>query len=203
MNISYYSQAGQDKFVCEYLNFLTGGYFIDIGANLGIKNNNTYTLEKFLGWDGICIEPAKQIFPQLVLERNCICLNKAIYNKNKTIKFNSHAGVMEDNGSDSIEAITLRELFNQYPVPKVIDYISLDVDGPEVEVLEGFPFEGYVCKIWTIEHNSCIQGPKIKNKIYQIMNDNGYIRVKEDVICHDSKYLPFEDWYVYKNYIKT
>ena len=52
----FYSQVGQDKWVCEYFNYKKGGFFLDIGAADGITINNTYYLEKELEWKGICIE---------------------------------------------------------------------------------------------------------------------------------------------------
>ena len=67
-NISYYSQDGQDRFLDQkFFKEKTAGTFIEVGANDGITYSNTYFLEKFRQWKGICIEPHPGAFEKLCL----------------------------------------------------------------------------------------------------------------------------------------
>ena len=76
--MEFKGQVGQDKWVCDRLGYKIGGYFMDIGAYDGVKLSNTYCLEKELGWDGVCIEPAKGAFMKLINNRSCLCIRNAI-----------------------------------------------------------------------------------------------------------------------------
>jgi len=61
------SKEGQDKWVLKQLRKKKRGYFVDIGATDGKIKNNTYNLEKFFNWKGICVEPnpVERAFPSL------------------------------------------------------------------------------------------------------------------------------------------
>jgi hypothetical protein len=47
--------------------------------------------------------------------------------------------------------VTIREIFEKFSVPKVIDYLSLDVEGAELFILGSFPFDVYKVSLITIE----------------------------------------------------
>lgn len=79
----------------------------------------------------------------------------------------------------------------------------MDVEGAEYEALKGFPFNTHISILWTIEHNLYINNdPTLKNKVKEIMLSNNYVISRENVSCPDSRDLPFEDWYIHKDYIK-
>jgi hypothetical protein len=74
MGIKYWSQNGQDKWVLETLGYKKNGFFLDSGAYYPKDLSNTYTLEKYFGWTGICIEPLSHLYQKLCEERTCIVL---------------------------------------------------------------------------------------------------------------------------------
>lgn len=196
----YYSQAGQDRWVAETFRHRKRGFFLDIGAFDGVNISNTYYLEK-LGWDGICVEPNPDIFARLTRNRKVKCMRCAIYSENKMIRFH-RAGAgsgISPNGEIKIQAYTLRTLFEICQVPEVIDYISLDVEGMEDEVLKGFPFDTHAVALWTIEHNYAKDNGKLKQRIRDIMLSNGYVVVVDNVYCGID---PFEDWWVNEELVK-
>lgn len=67
--MQYYSQNGQDAFIVKLFNGKRNGYFLDIGAYDGVYFSNSLTLEKSLGWEGICIEPNPLVYGQLKSNR--------------------------------------------------------------------------------------------------------------------------------------
>jgi len=204
--MTYTSQVGQDEWVCKQLKHKRNGFFLDIGAYDGATLSNTHHLEHDLGWAGICIEPGLEEFKMLIKTRNCICINKAIYNKNTSVVMASEGllrGIKEHLQCEAIgteqtvvEAITMKKLLKDYDVPKMIDYISLDTEGSEPEILAEFPFDKYEVSLWTIEHNAYLDGGKLKEKVRKIMTKNGYLMVPESEQTVDVR--NFEDWFFHK-----
>lgn len=197
--MEYKSQAGQDKFVISFFKEKKKGFFLDIGAHDGISFNNTFCLEKYFNWFGVCVEPNTKLFFNLQKNRGCLCINKAIFDENKEVSFyeDGYSGCIHEKGLLQIEAITMQQLLKECYAPKIIDYISLDIEGGEFKALSTFPFETYQVNLWTIEHNSYADKGKAKQLNKEIMLKNGYSIIKEDVI---NEGLPFEDWFINNNY---
>jgi hypothetical protein len=57
----------QSDFVLNYFNKQRGGFFIDVGANDGITESNTFDLENNYDWRGICIEPHPVAYAKLTI----------------------------------------------------------------------------------------------------------------------------------------
>ena len=181
-----YSQVGQDLWV---LSKIKEGFYIDIAAGNGVDLSNTYLLEKN-GWNGICVEPSEN-FMELVTNRACICVRSLVWSHDGLVKF-TDKGYGSFVGEGELRwAITIKRLFEMFNVPKVIDYISLDIEGSEYEALLAFPWE-YKVKLWTIEHNFARDGGVLKEKIKGLMKEWGYKIAVEDVYCGPD---PFEDWW--------
>lgn len=189
-----YSQVGQDLWVMRYPRF-----FIEAGAHNGIDISNTYLLEQN-GWQGICVEPGED-FKLLEQNRKCVCVNKALWKENRIVKFNElGCGSSISQDGKEIEAITFKTLLEDYKAPRIIDYISLDVEGAEYDVLSVFPFDEYEVLLWTIEHNQAKDGGKMRDQIRELMTSKGYKLAVGDVYCGDD---PFEDWWVNTKYNDT
>ena len=161
-----YSQIGQDTNVINYFNHKKNGYFIDIGATDGIDINNTYLLEKKYGWKGICIEPQQSYWTNLNKNRNCIKDNSLLYSSEGLELEFSNAGVLGGITSQidrhlqakkaeqvKLKTETLNNILNKYNAPKFIDYVSLDTEGSELEILKGIDFNKYKFGYLNIEHN--------------------------------------------------
>jgi len=85
----YYSLNNIDKKMLEYLNF-DNGYFIECGANDGIKQSNTFHYEKEKGWRGVLIEPSYK-FNELIKnrsEKNYFSNNCCVSKQNENKEFN-------------------------------------------------------------------------------------------------------------------
>jgi len=205
MEKKFYSQVGQDKWVCDYFKYKKNGYFVDIGAYDGVELSNTYYLEKELNWSGICMEPSPIAFKKLKEQRNCILINKAAYHKNVQLKF-VEDGLGGRIGNDSkysymVDAVRMDQVLEENNSPKIIDYISLDIEGGEYDALLAFPFNNYEVILWTIEHNlhAGMANLLLKANILNIMNKHGYQIVRENV--GTSPLYPMEDWYINEKYL--
>lgn len=202
-----YSQYSQDLFVLECLKNKKQGYFVEIGSTNGIDINNTFLLEKEFDWAGLCVEPNPESFKFLKLNRKAICINKAIYNKNCKVNFkvNSDWSKISDNKDDiNVDAISLNDLLESNNVPKIIDYLSIDCEGSEYDILSVFNFDNYVFKVITVEHNAFYNGNDYKFKIRKLLENNGYIFVKTNTNnpANINWVANIDDFYIHKSVLE-
>ena len=172
------SQYGQDQVVYELLGKPKTGIFVDIGANDGTTFSNSLFFEK-LNWTGVCIEPHPIAFQQLTSARSCDLLNACISGTDSIVDFmvvegSSHmlSGIstfmdathieridreIEINGGKkklvTIEAICPKTLINNYHLKK-IDYLSIDVEGCEMEIVKKFDFSEINVRVIGVENGS-------------------------------------------------
>lgn len=202
--MNFYSQSQQDKWVCYLLDNKINGYYIDIGAYDGIATSNTYTLEKYLNWDGICIEANPESFLKLNHNRSCKKVNAAVSDINGTCKFGFDS---IGSGNTKVNCFTLEQILIDNKVPNEIDYLSIDIEGHEYNVLSIFDFSKWKIKLMTVEHNLYCSGDYNKNRLYDLLTKSGFTRVVNNAKCLDSNPAyynqPYEDWYVNNCYMDS
>ena len=200
--MNFYSQAGQDKWVLEIMEHKKSPkFFVDIGAYDGVNTSNTFALEQ-QGWTGACIEASPEVFQALIVNRpNCKNLNVAAASFEGEINFSGFSSTSDKN-APLVPCSKLETILELAKAPYEIDYMSMDIEGMEPDVLLSFDFSKYQINTATIEHNLYMDGPVNKNLIFKIMSNNGFERVVEDAPCLDTNPLyymkPYEDWYVNK-----
>ena len=191
-NIKSQSQFQQDEWITSKLNCQKGGYYLDFGSNSGEKNSNTAVLDKEFGFKGLCVDP----FPTDMENRSCHIINKALYKKDgEIIEFTGpgsslgglSVGMNENskhvettNKMDKVKVETVNPLtiLKKYNVPKVIEYLSLDTEGTELDILKEIPLDTYCIKNIHVEHN--FEEPRrtdIRN--YLIENEYEFIMDKD------------------------
>jgi len=184
-DIKNYSQIKQDLKVLSFYNNKQNGYFIEIGANDGINLSNTYLLEKNYNWKGICVEALPDKFNDLVKNRKSININKAVYDKTgEILQFSSDdllSGITDkiDKHMDSktkqqisVETMTLNDILDQNNAPTFIDYISIDTEGSEFEIIKSVDLNKYKFGLMHIEHNF-VEPRRTEMKTYLL--ENGYL----------------------------
>ena len=189
-----FSSKDQDYWVIhEIFRKKKNGYFVDLASTSGILENNTFLLEKLYGWRGICIEPNPIFFKKLLKNRICNKENAVVTDlDNSKVEFVFNGGIggiigedfdnkpsrrgnlikelRKNNSVEKLSTLTLKTILDKYSAPKIIDYLSLDVEGAEFEVLKNFPFDEYKFLSITIE-----RPPERLNKL---LFENGYLFVK-------------------------
>lgn len=178
--MTYYSQYQQDKILNEEIfKDKKDGYFIDVGATDGRLGSNSLFFEETLNWKGICIEPIQHLYDKLKENRKCITVNCACFNKNENVNFmqcightEALSGIMttyptehlkrigdeirEHGGSLShklIQGRTLNDILVEHNAPIDIDYLSIDTEGSELQVLEGLDLNKYNIRVIDVENN--------------------------------------------------
>ena len=207
------SQLGQDIFVVANSDNKKENFFIEFGATDGLTISNTYLLEKEFNWKGILIEPASIWHQNLEKNRNCIIDKRCIYSKSgEKISFlvvqnnqKAEPGLssleeyaangdwssnlrLKNSKKEIVETITLDDLLDFYNAPRFIDYMSVDTEGSEFDILKSIDFKKRKIKIITVEHNY----HKNRGKINNLLEKNGYLRVYKD-------FSKFDDWYILKD----
>lgn len=196
------SQFGQDIHV---LNVIYGGkktgFFIEVGAYNGIESSNTYILEQ-LGWEGVCVECNPRFYRELVNNRKSKNYDCAVYNENdKSMEFydsGGYAGLVATNNhthivNDPIIKVTTKTLvsiLDDARAPNFIEYLSLDTEGSEYDILSAHDFNkykfGYIC----VEHNRIEPN---RTNIRQLLESKGYRHYREN---GDSHWGVIDDEYI-------
>lgn len=197
----YFSQNGQDKYLNEQIfHNKRNGVFIDIGAHDGISFSNSYYFEKELGWTGICIEPMAEIFKELVRNRKAICLQTCISNydgKGQFLKINGYSEMLSGlkknydprhlvrierelnyyGGSKELIEVnvsTLKTILHTYNIKK-IDFVSIDTEGSELDILKSINLEEIEIDIIVVEnaYNDSIISHYLLGQGYTLLNHIG------------------------------
>jgi len=190
------SEYFQDLWVIASLNQKTKGFFVEFGATDGISGSNTWLLENAFEWTGICAEPAQIYKDKLTRNRSCKLDYRVVWNKSgEQITFSekeegylsSVASIPQSvavNAEYIVESVTLNDLLLQHGAPKNIDYISIDVEGSELKILqEFFSRSEFDVTLFSIEHN----WRDDKKELIELMQVNGY--------QHEYQYLSYRDLY--------
>lgn len=196
------SQLGQDIWVLQKTGYKHGGFFVEFGATDGVSLSNTMLLETRFGWRGLLAEPNPEFLSDLKKNRQATISDACIAGETgRQVEFifaDVFGGIAQFAGEDAHSArrdayrqqvknvsvlttISLNDFLTQHNAPRQIDYISVDTEGSEYDILRTFPFTKWDVALWTIEHNFT----PLRDKIYALMRENGYERQEAQ----------FDDWY--------
>ena len=177
------SQIGQDKWVSESVfPGVTNGFFVDVGSADGTIQSNTKALEA-KGWTGLCVDP----FPRNMQDRTCQMFKEVVFSeagRHLTFKAASDIGGIVDTlgawkdlamKAKGVEftTTTLADILERARAPQFIHFVSLDVEGAELEALKAFPFDRHQMGALAVEHN--YEEPK-RTEIEALMKSKGYRR---------------------------
>jgi len=173
-------------------------------------------MEKSFSWDGLLIEPIKDYFQELKNNRNVMCMNYALSSKiDNSVDFlitdskdlstlkgyedsDYHLENRQNHKLTKVNTTTLNNLLMELSFPKDIDFLSLDTEGSELEILNTINFEKYKIKIICVEHNFNIN----RENIYKFLHDKNYKRIDIPIIDIDDFYIlnnftPENKYFVY------
>jgi FkbM family methyltransferase len=184
-DIKFYSYQDEDKYIIQYLlkSKISDGVYLECGAF--DRGEDTKTLENNFGFTGILIEPIPDKFKILEKSRpNNELYNCAISNQDLSyIEFigdNTQAGVLNTINTD----LNKNNWKNSYKVKnkkmkdilknskfKYIDFMIIDVEGGELELLKSIDFSFPIFCIIIEAHSN----EQEKNKIFgNYLKNNGF-----------------------------
>lgn len=184
-NAKTYAQVHQDEIILDLLG--TSGYFLDLAANDALELTNTLLLERYEGWNGLCIEPNPTYWYGLS-HRKCTVVGALMGGpvmEQVDVKFRGVfggiVGKMDDklaNRKKEPQAKTekrytasLADVLERFEVPHKVDYMNLDIEGAEFLVMQHFPFDKYQIKLMTAERPN--------KELAALLEKHGYIHLKD------------------------
>lgn len=202
----YYSQGGEDAIVSKTFSYLLPterGFYVDIGAYHPFKHSNTYILYK-AGWRGINIDPRpgfKALFDRyrnkdINIEAGIAAENGKMtyYILDEDSTMNSFSkenlvklGVFEQvKRSIDVPVFTLSTLLAQYSDIKVVNYLNIDAEGFEMEILAGLDLGAMMPKVISIEQNDVLTFADVLNSsVCKFLSDKGFSPFAKNVLLRD------------------
>ena len=191
----YSTQLNQDIFAL-LVNQFRPGFFIEIGANDGFNLSNTVYLEQKFGWKGILIEANNKYVASLKKRKNSVVVNKAVSSRIGKAEFidaglygglkasldNMHDSYTKDAPSIAVECVSLQEILDDSKAPELIDFISIDVEGGEVPVVEQMVSVNRRFRCGCIEYNMRMEDYQ---RIIALLESADYIVVWQNQTEHD------------------
>ena len=178
----HYGEFAEDIMVNRIFKNKDIGTYIDIGAYHPIKGSLTYKLHK-RGWRGINIDISKTSIDLFKISRpediniNCAISNfsgETFYYENSPI--NQQNSLLKDSENQlkiKIQSYKLEEVINLNNLKKV-DYINIDTEGTEMDVIKGINFDNIQPILFTIEDNSFEKNEKEKLEKISFMEKKNY-----------------------------
>lgn len=189
----FYSNCGEDIYLKRRFKNISNGFYVDVGAYHPHICSNTYWAY-CKGWNGINIEPNKDRYVLFEKARNRdINLNCGISEKSDILNYymysNDTCNSFYDekqrnrlNGKpinvENVEVKPLREIFERYNIKK-IDFIDIDVEGFELEVLKSIDFSKVNIECILLEQLPLCKGyysinDIIESEEYKLLKEYGY-----------------------------
>lgn len=170
----FYGQNAEDQYILTLFPEGYVGTCVDVGAHDGIHMSNTYYFEKN-GWRCLCIEPIDESYEQCVANRKeCVkcCASDAdkedqdfsvfyIWGNPSGVSslkpderliqsFQSH---IDSHEMRKVKVRSLTSLLDEHQFPIDIDFISIDTENTELDVLKGLDLVKYNVKLLVVENN--------------------------------------------------
>ncbi len=196
------AQGYQDLFALIANNFKRNGYFVEFGATNGIDMSSTWILENKFQWEGILAEPGKNWHQDLMKNRKCKITTDCVWTVSDEklsflessqptlstiLSFSDSDGRNRGERTHStyeVNTISLVDLLKKFEAPSTIDFMSIDTEGSEFDILNSFDWDSYKINALCVEHNYT----DARKKIFGLLSSNGYKRVCEGISGSD-------DWY--------
>jgi FkbM family methyltransferase len=178
------------------------GYFVEFGATDGLSHSNTKLLED-AGWSGILCEPARIWHSNLHANRNqqidtrCVSTESGhivVFNETSAAELSTvdsysdsdHHGPLRTEGIKyEVETISLSDLLNFHNAPTRINYLSIDTEGSEFDILSSFDFTEFEIEFISVEHNFTPN----REAILDLLQKQGFKRILTEL-------SEWDDWYI-------
>lgn len=181
--VQYYSQVYQDYYLDHYIfHGKEDGVFLDVGGNDPIKINNTYFFELNRRWSGLAFEPVPKMNQKWKELRKVECLQVALGAREGEMEFceyeddyMSGAAALVDYAGKvvntyKVKVATMESILKRYKITHA-DFMTLDVEGAELDVLNGINFDEVSIDYIVIENN---KGTKRESLVRKFLISHNY-----------------------------
>lgn len=195
------SQYNQEILYLYESSFKRNGFFVELVASDGIRHSNSFLLENVYGYKGILSEPSIFQSKDLKYNRNNIIDKRCVWSKTgekllfadcgdlstiaNYINSDHHKNSSMKNESYHVETVSLTDLLILHKAPNIIDFLSIDTEGSEFEILNAHDFNRFKFRYITFKHNHTENREKIK----KLLIKKGYIIKYQKVTQNDDFYI--------------
>jgi len=194
---SVIKRVNEEELVCSFFGDRVG-FFLDVGANHPVDGSQSYALEK-LGWSGICVEPQPkyvQLHERLRKSKivSCACGSPSQAGQELILHtLDSNASLVprrvlytnsnQFEASYSVRVETIDKILDLNNVEK-LDFLSIDIEGFEIEAFSGFSLNRYRPTLILIEDHL------YDHKVHRLLKKSGYKLIRRTEL--NMWYVPSE-----------
>jgi FkbM family methyltransferase len=202
----YYSSGGEDAIVSKTFQYFLptqSGFYVDVGAFHPFKHSNTYVLYK-AGWHGVNIDPrpgSKALFDRF--RPRDVNIETGISDKDGTMTYHivrdaptmntfskenlERLGMLDQiEGEISVPVMTFDRIEQSYFPGKRIDYLNIDAEGFEIEILSGVVSCDALPRVISIEQNGILSfNDVLESDAYRLLSDHGFTPFAKNLILRD------------------
>jgi FkbM family methyltransferase len=174
------------------------GYFVEVGANQPQALSQTFDLEQ-RGWTGVLVEPQPELADELRRRRSAKVFAEACSSREKSgsrmllhlagphssFDRRLNLGEVKPHGAIEVPVRTLDEILVEAGASPPIDFLSIDVEGHEADVLDGFDLLRWRPRLILIEDLL------LHLRVHRLMNRRGYHWLRRTGI--NNWYVPLDD----------
>lgn len=192
-----YSGEAEDLILLKIFNGKTNGFFVDIGCYHPVVGSNTYVFHKKYNWTGINVDANPDSIKKFKhLRRNDVNLNVGIGpDDGVTLNFHRfsegalntfsdtikeeriHRDKQQYIGSIQVAVNTLERILDEYAAGKQIDFLDVDVEGFDLEVLQSNNWQKYRPRIVMVEDQHKVSDAFTSLPTYAFLREQGYVLV--------------------------
>lgn len=191
---TYQSQNGEDRWLDAYFGGRRNGFYVEVGAYDGVIYSNSYHFEQ-IGWSGVLVEPdpvncglckrnrsRARIFDCAAVAPDQVgeivfhqVAGGEVYSTTNPSGF--HQKWITERGLTSrevlVQARTLNSILEEV-APDRVDFVTIDVEGGELDVLRGFDIRRWRPRVVLVETIAKVRAPAIRD--YFVANGYAYHR---------------------------
>lgn len=152
----FYSDDGVDRWIAENLKLPEVGRYVDVGCAHPLRYSNTAFL-RARGWTGIAIDGTPEYAPEWKDVAGATFINAVVSDQERVNFLNEKTNALVSRvhpEGESVVAVPLHLIVGK----DQLDFLSMDIEGHEPEVLYAYFRECPPPKILVCEYNSCHKG---------------------------------------------
>ncbi|MFC5413005.1 FkbM family methyltransferase [Larkinella bovis] len=188
-----YSQVGEDRLLMVLLGEPKTGFYVEVGSNDPVNFSNTFSFYR-MGWRGITIDANEALVEKhKKLRKRDIPVYAAVSDVEEEVVFTEYSlhelstinPIMKERrlansaqviGEKKLRTVTLTTILDQYLSPGItIDFLSIDVEGHDFNVLRSLDLSRYRPRLIVIEMHNFQMKSYSNDVIYQYLTSHGYV----------------------------
>ncbi len=199
-----HAQIYQDLWVFYELRRKLHGFFVEVGAGDGRTWSNTLSLEQAFGWSGLLVEADPKLAADCRAARRAPCVEACVTGVDgEAVSFlrasdrmfsavdryserDQYADRRRDAEAIAMTTRSLTSILDEAKAPRRIDFLSIDTNGAELDILNSLDFDRYDVRAICVLHNHV---DTVRAELHARLTALGFAR-RFEALSH------WDDWYV-------